>query len=83
MSKLQTSVQKQIVYLDVELNDSDWKRKLSFQPPKVQIVTWELEGMLTHFVPLISFDTLWKHQKTSGFLMFSRGIKRDQWHEMG
>ena len=24
-----------------------------------------------------------KHQKTSGFVMFSGGIKRDQWHEMG
>ena len=32
--------------------------------------------------PLISFDIPWKHQKTSGFLMFSRGIKRDQWYEM-
>ena len=41
------------------------------------------EWKLTHFMPLISFDTLWKHQKTSGFLMFSAGIKRDQWYEMG
>ena len=24
-----------------------------------------------------------KHQKTSGFLIFSVGIERDQWHEMG
>ena len=31
---------------------------------------------------VISFDTPWK-QKTRGFLMFSGGIKRDQWHEMG
>ena len=38
---------------------------------------------LTHFVPLISFDTPWKHQKTRSFLMFSGGIKRDQWHEIG
>ena len=34
-------------------------------------------------MPLISFDTPWKHQKTRGFMMFSGGIKRDQWHEMG
>ena len=41
-------------------------------------------------MPLISFDNPWKHQdtpckhqKTRGFLMFSGGIKRDQWHEMG
>ena len=34
-------------------------------------------------MPLISFDTPWKHQKTGGFMMFSGGIKRDQWHEMG
>ena len=38
---------------------------------------------LTHFMPLISFDTPWKHQKTRGFLMFSGGLKRVQWHEMG
>ena len=38
---------------------------------------------LTHFIPLISFDTPWKHQKTRGFRMFSGAIKRDQWHEMG
>ena len=38
---------------------------------------------ISHFMPLTSFDTPWKHQKTSGFLMFSGGIKRDQWHEMG
>ena len=38
---------------------------------------------LTHFMPLVSFYTAWKHQKTSGFLMFSGGIERDQWHEMG
>ena len=35
---------------------------------------------LTHFMPMISFDTPWKHQKTRGFLMFSGSIKRDQWH---
>ena len=34
-------------------------------------------SVITHFMPLISFDTPWKHQKTSGFLMFSGGIKRD------
>ena len=33
-------------------------------------------SFLTHLMPLISFDTPWKHQKTSGFL-FSGGIKRD------
>ena len=27
--------------------------------------------------------TPWKYQKTSGFLMFSGGIERNQWHEMG
>ena len=28
------------------------------------------------------FGTPWTHQKASEFLMFSGGIKRDQWHEM-
>ena len=38
---------------------------------------------LTHFMPLVSFDTVCKHQETSGFQLFSGGIERDQWHEMG
>ena len=36
----------------------------------------------THFRPLVSSYTPWKHQETRGFLMFSEDIKRDQWHEM-
>ena len=46
--------------------------------------------LLTHFIATDLFDTPWKHleslpwkQKARGFLMFSGGIKRDQWHEMG
>ena len=38
---------------------------------------------LTYFIPLFSFYTPWKHQKTPGFLMFLGGIKSDQWHEKG
>ena len=38
---------------------------------------------LTHFMPLVSFDTPWKHQKTSDFFMFSGGVERDKWHETG
>ena len=30
-----------------------------------------VKNALTHFMPLIFFDTPWKHQKTAGFLMFS------------
>ena len=33
---------------------------------------------LIHFMPLVSFYTLWK-QKTSGFLMFSGDIERVRW----
>ena len=33
-------------------------------------------------MPLVSFDNPWKLQKTRGFLMFPRGIKRDQWYGM-
>ena len=38
---------------------------------------------LIHFMPLVSFYTPSKHQKTYGFLMFSGGVERDQWHELG
>ena len=41
------------------------------------------EFLLTRFVPLLSFETPWKKQKTFGFLVFSGGMERDQWHEMG
>ena len=34
-------------------------------------------------MPLVPLYTPSKHQKTSGFLLFSGGIERDQWHEMG
>ena len=37
---------------------------------------------LTHFMPLVSFYSPWKRQKTSSFLIFLGGIERDQWHEM-
>ena len=40
-------------------------------------------GHLTHFLPLVSFYTPWKHHKTRGFLMFTGGIERDQWYETG
>ena len=49
------------------------RAKSSFQAPK---------RYLTNFMLLVSFDTPWKHQKTRGFMMFSGGIERDQWHEM-
>ena len=38
---------------------------------------------LTNFMLLLFFYTPWKHKKPRGFLMFSGGIERDQWHEMG
>ena len=37
---------------------------------------------LTHFMPMVSFDTPRKYKKTFGFL-FSGGVDRGQWHEMG
>ena len=39
--------------------------------------------LLTDFMPLVPFYVPKKHKKSSGFLMISGGIKRDQWHEMG
>ena len=52
--------------------------KLSFSVWLVYI----LRLLSAHFMPLISFYTPRKHQKTSDLLMFSGGIKRYQWHEM-
>ena len=41
------------------------------------IVSAYFKCFLTHFIPLISFCTPWKHQKTSGFLILSGCIERD------
>ena len=43
---------------------------------------WKYQDYLTHFMPLVSFYTLWYYQKTSGFLMFPGAIERDFSHEM-
>ena len=32
--------------------------------------------LLTHFMPLVSFYALWKHQNISGFLMFFGGYRK-------
>ena len=34
------------------------------------------------FMPLVSFYTSRKYLKISGFLMFSGGLEKDQWHQM-
>ena len=48
----------------------------------VWVGSGHLRPLLTHFVPLVSFDTPWKHQKAKCFLMFSGGIEIDQCYEM-
>ena len=47
----------------------------------VQFLVQYMDFFLTHFIPLVSFYTPWKHQKTSGFL-FSGGIERAQWQKI-
>ena len=39
--------------------------------------------ILIHFFPMLPFYTPCKYQKIKGFLMFSGGIKRLHWEEMG
>ena len=38
---------------------------------------------LTHFIPLISFKPPENMKKHGSFVMFSGGIEKDRWHEMG
>ena len=42
-----------------------------------------LKSSFKYFMPLVSFYTSAKYQKASSCLMFSEGVGRDQWHEMG
>ena len=37
---------------------------------------------LVYLTPLVSFYSLWEHQKTRDFLMFWGSVKRSKWHEM-
>ena len=39
--------------------------------------------LVTHFRPMSSFYTLWKHQKIRGFNMFSEGVETGRKSEMG
>ena len=38
---------------------------------------------LTYLIPLFSYYTPWKHQKTRSFLMFLGDTEKNQWHEIG
>ena len=64
-----------------KLNKDHWNTLLNNTTNRKMYVT-NILILLTHFMPLVSFCIPWKHQKTSGFLMFSGGIERYQWHEM-
>ena len=62
--------------------------RTKFEKQIVEILLFRKSWIITFlhsidFMPLVSFDTPWKYQKTSGFRMFSGGIERDQCHEVG
>lgn len=40
-------------------------------------------SQLTNFLPLVFFHTVWNVRRPKVFWCFLRGIKRNQWHEMG
>ena len=42
-----------------------------------------LKWFINPFKPRVSFYTLWKYQETYTFEMFSLGIERNQWREIG
>ena len=44
---------------------------------------FKVKNILTYLLSLLCFYSFWKHQKTICFLIISRGIERDQWHEIG
>ena len=48
---------------------------------KSQLILKKYKFNLFHAIDLFLYPR--KHQKTRGFLMFSGGIERDQWHGMG
>ena len=45
--------------------------------------TMKIFSNLTHFKPMFHFYISWKHQKTSGFLVFPGRIEVEHWLKMG
>ena len=46
-------------------------------------ITEQILRLDPYFMPLVLLYTPCKHQQSKGFLMFSGGIEKDQYHEMG
>ena len=60
--------------------------KIENNHSKERFIKQSLRFLLTelaHFMPLVPFNSSWRHGKSRGFLLFSEGIERNQWHEMG
>ena len=55
-----------------------WQKKV-----RTQNVAVTKTKLLTYFQPIFHFYTPWKHQKASGFRMFSGGIEVEHWLKMG
>ena len=66
--------------LDFHHKQADEKWWQHFLPSGTHTSTY---STLTHFMPLVSFYTLWKYQKTSGFLILFGGPESDQWYDTG
>ena len=47
------------------------------------ILSKDFSKYLAHFMLLVSFYTSWKYQKISGFLMFTGGLVKNKWYEVG
>ena len=62
-----------------------FRRKFSFVRDRLQILFLILSEFkqINPFYATVLFRYPLKHRKTRGFLMFSGGIERDHWHEMG
>ena len=62
-----------------------FRRKFSFMRDRLQILFLTLSEFkqINPFYATVLFRYPLKHRKTRGFLMFSGGIERDHWHEMG
>ena len=57
-------------------------RHLQWRKKCYEVLLKTLVTFFTHFTPIFRFYTPWKSKKTWGFLLFSRGIEREYWHEM-
>ena len=78
---IRESISVNVIFKSLHLYSINEFYKMWILLRKKKIYHQERCPFLTFFMPLVFFNTPWKHQKTTG--LFSGGKKKDGWHDIG